>query len=266
HPGYLLRYLPGVTANEMDITPPVSKDKTVDATGQMSLKDNGFYLAPFSSRGPTARNIRKPDVVAPGVNIMAAKSKYPKPTTLHGGYIEKSGTSMAAPFVAGVAALMLDANYARTPANIKSYIRASAQEWGVSGCDFDYGCGLIRAYKAVGYAKTGSIPAGDQWTPKHSRHNAYMTDTVSSKYYTKTISSDAYPFAATLIMYDWSGYNYGVDLDLYVYDPDGNIIAGSSGIYRQDTVSVAPDDLGRYKTRVYKYIGSGRYSLDISEV
>lgn len=54
--------------------------------------------------------------MAPGRNIAAAKAN---PTN---GYVTDSGTSMAAPFLAGVVGLMLDANYALDDAGIKGTI------------------------------------------------------------------------------------------------------------------------------------------------
>lgn len=52
----------------------------------------------FSSRGPTVDGIMKPDVLAPGVDIYSLSSTNSK------GYISQTGTSMSAPFVAGLAA------------------------------------------------------------------------------------------------------------------------------------------------------------------
>jgi hypothetical protein len=59
-------------------------------------------IASFSSRGPTSILELKPNIVAPGVDIRS--------TMPNGGYDEKSGTSMATPHVAGVAALVIQAH------------------------------------------------------------------------------------------------------------------------------------------------------------
>jgi len=72
--------------------------------------------APFSSRGPSRDGRFKPDLVAPGVGIVAARSTPPGTAPGSGGLLELSGTSMASPHVAGAAAVLFGA--APRPLNI----------------------------------------------------------------------------------------------------------------------------------------------------
>ncbi len=238
--------------------------------GQLPLADNGFYLAPSSSRGPTASNKIKPDIVAPGVNIRAASNVFPNSALLHGGYVEKTGTSMSTPFVAGVVALMFDANYLLTPDQIKNMIRSTAEDYGVAGCDIDYGCGRLRAYKAIGFAKTGAIPAGDQIVPTHNRFQRLISDSTPFKSFPVTITApNSIPYSSTLIMTDWSGIvpsipSAPIDLDLFVNNPGGFEIGDSQGVLRQETVVVRPSSTGSYSTVVDNFLGGGFYTLDIS--
>ena len=85
---------------------------------------NGYFLVDSSSRGPVVNGRIKPDIVAPGYNITAAKAG----TTNQ--YTTMTGTSMATPFVSGVVALMLDRCSDLTPAEVKTIIARTAQPWG----------------------------------------------------------------------------------------------------------------------------------------
>ncbi len=112
-------------------------------------------MASFSSRGPTGDWI-KPDVTAPGVQVLAGTTPQPDQTTADNGptgnlYMAIAGTSMSSPHSAGVSALVKAAHPSWTPAEIKSALMTSSvqtvvKEDGVTPADpFDMGAGSIRA-------------------------------------------------------------------------------------------------------------------------
>jgi len=99
-------------------------------------------IAPFSSRGPSACDVSPfPDVAAPGVGIRTSDLTF-------GGifpdsYQNVSGTSFAAPHVAGATALLISAFPDRPVFELETALKESALDLGMSGIDNDYGYGLI---------------------------------------------------------------------------------------------------------------------------
>jgi len=124
---------------------------TLDKKLFLTQPDTGDVMGSFSSRGPnlTAPDILKPDVTAPGVNILAGQTP-DVANGVRGEYFQYlSGTSMAVPHVAGVAALIREARPDWTPAEIKSALmttgrRNIVKEDGATPADpFDFGAGHI---------------------------------------------------------------------------------------------------------------------------
>ena len=97
---------------------------TIDSPGDSRLPitvaslDKDLSLAVYSSRGYTSDGRVKPDVAAIGSSVMAPDAA----TTT--GYTAKSGTSMATPLMAGIVALILEANPDLTPAEVKDTLVA----------------------------------------------------------------------------------------------------------------------------------------------
>ncbi len=77
------------------------------------------------------------ELAAPGVDIYSA--------WFNGGYANASGTSMAAPFVSGVAALVKSKNLSMTPQEIRDALAHNAIDLGDAGKDRRYGFGLVQA-------------------------------------------------------------------------------------------------------------------------
>ncbi|RAS64829.1 subtilase family protein [Lentzea atacamensis] len=129
---------------------PVASPAAADAALTVGAVERDDRLAGFSSRGPRIGDgAIKPDITAPGVDIVAAKAKHGVIGTPVGeGHVALSGTSMAAPHVAGAAAILAAKNPAWSPLEIKTTLMNSAKPHADSGV-FDQGAGRVDVARAV---------------------------------------------------------------------------------------------------------------------
>jgi len=92
----------------------------------------------------------KPDVSAPGTSITSVRG-------IAGGYTVMSGTSMATPHTAGLAAMVLELDKNATNAKVRQWLEDYALDLGTPGKDNDYGSGRIRAYDTINAIKLTPI-------------------------------------------------------------------------------------------------------------
>jgi minor extracellular serine protease Vpr len=122
----------------------------------------GGEITDFSSYGPTIDGATKPEVSAPGNNVVSSISSYTnqfsgtytKTISFQGRdykFAALSGTSMSSPFTAGVVALILQANPYLSPAQVKQILIQSARndEFTLSSGEERFGYGKVDAYHAV---------------------------------------------------------------------------------------------------------------------
>jgi subtilisin family serine protease len=136
----------GPVSQTLGTPAPASEALTVGAT------DRDDHLAAFSSRGPVVGTYHlKPEIVAPGVDIVAARAA----GTLLGDpqnrlYTSLSGTSMATPHVAGAVALLVQQHPDWSAGQLKDALIGSADPIGEDG--FDAGAGRVDIGSSVAEA------------------------------------------------------------------------------------------------------------------
>jgi minor extracellular serine protease Vpr len=136
------------------------------------VSDSGAHrLQGTSGRGPTLDGRVKPDIVAPGHDVVGAMPRnmpnngmiaWPADTHSTGRYTNNGGTSVAAPIVAGIVALMLEANPQLTVEDARRFIQQTAITDAITGIittpNNSWGAGRVNAAAAIG--KMLNIPLG----------------------------------------------------------------------------------------------------------
>ena len=241
--------------------------------------DNGDDLAAFSSRGPTRDGRIKPDLVAPGTNILSVRSQalpaganpgWGAWTKAPGKYMFDGGTSMATPLTTGAAAVVRQ--YLRTvkrranpsAALVKATLLHGAQyrsyrhapPAGSTLYDFAQGWGHLDLQGVLAPA----APVQVKWYDNRSGLN-----TGQSWRWSATVADTSAPLAITLVWTDYPGApgnypNLVNDLDLVVTAPSGAIYYGNDApgqaggkpdrVNNVERVVIPAPEAGRYTIRV----------------
>ncbi|GAB3971035.1 S8 family serine peptidase [Plantactinospora veratri] len=198
---------------EMTVESPSTADAAL-SVGAVGDDDLPPY---FTARGPRVGDTAlKPDLTAPGVSITAAASSTAPSTPPGEFYVANEGTSMAAPHVAGAAAILAQRNPGWTGTQLKSALLGSAQPHDPTPI-FEQGAGrldIARGYDQRLLADPPSLSLGRQQYPHHD--DRVLTRTVT---YTNTGTS-----AITL------------SLELTTRDPNGS--AAPAGMFSLSAPSV----------------------------
>lgn len=140
------------TINSPGIDPVIITVGALNDNNTLARDDD--QVADFSSRGPTIDNYSKPDVLAPGVDIISLRSpnstldKTDRSSRIGEWYTSLSGTSMATPICCGVVAQIIQSDPALTPDQIKSRLLKSSIK--LSNADSNaQGAGVIDAGGAI---------------------------------------------------------------------------------------------------------------------
>ncbi|NMC08131.1 MAG: S8 family serine peptidase, partial [Candidatus Lokiarchaeota archaeon] len=222
------------------VSSPAAADGCIAVGAIDQLKD----VTSFSSRGPSMGRIFKPDVVAPGENIVAAlgnnsflqkyygyfKLTLSGTTNANNDYVALDGTSMATPMVAGAAALILAKYrpYHLAPALVAASLLESAVDLGYDAST--QGMGLINVTRALSFLE--SIKASNNLTslariyPKKLPYAPY--DVISFPGQESTMMVKVLHHGAQSIHFDASAIPAGMQLAISPNTTTLNSAAGAT--------------------------------------
>ena len=188
--------------------------------------DKDSSIAAYSSQGPTEENRVKPNIAYVGSNVMSVAHN------TGDQYTDMSGTSMATPGAAGVAALMLQANPGLSPFEVRNFMQETAEyractymgdPAGIDGCDDNdaqnlvtknrqnnvYGHGEVRALESVlaaaekYYMFDTSLSITIETDPTHDNAHTHLTPKDSIKF-TTSGGIETIQWRSNHIVDDWT--------------------------------------------------------------
>ncbi|MEO6804398.1 MAG: S8 family peptidase, partial [Granulicella sp.] len=158
--GHIITFLTPLSTTEagqlLSINDPGNADLAITVGSTHRQAPHTYGISYFSSKGPTSDGRRKPEVVAPGEKIISAASSQRAALTplpgldgAHFGYIEDTGTSMAAPHVSGIVAAFLSVKreFIGQPERVRELVVQSAIDLGRDP-NFQ-GAGLVDLMKLI---------------------------------------------------------------------------------------------------------------------
>jgi len=226
---------------------------TVVAVAATDANDN---IADFSNAGPGI------ELSAPGNDILS--------TLTGNNYGTMSGTSMATPYVAGVAALIKSANPSMTGEQLRERLAATCDDIGNAGYDELYGHGRINAFRALGGEGGAPAPAPTPGNPTNGDDQFEDNDTMEAS---ALITNGSYDLMGAdedwFVLETNAGFSVTVegnqgDLDLVVLDGNGELIGSSESTSSNEAVS-GTTATGAVIVLVFPYDGQGgAYRLTVN--
>ena len=249
-------------------------DYPADPIKSDKVSNNSSGMVAFSSRGPCDDGRIKPDVCAPGTNVISARSHVSGAGTLWGvynaDYVYSGGTSMSTPLTAGACALVRE--YYRTQKAYSMPTSALMKATVINGArdisPGQYGTGAylevpVRPNSVEGW---GAVDLASILIPSGLREFRYVDYTTGlstggSRVYNYTVNGSMSPFRVTLV---WTDYPAALsanpalvnDLDLTVTTPGGGTLHGNGTTDRTNNVEgvdVTSAATGSYTVTVSGY-------------
>jgi subtilisin family serine protease len=260
-------------------------DYPIDPINSDHVSDDATGMAAFSSRGPCLDGRIKPDIVAPGTNVISTKSSLATDLWSTGGlggglensYIFSGGTSMSTPLVAGAATLVREfyttVEGLTAPSPSAALIKATLLNGAFDMSPGQYGTGSTqeipdppRPNNVEGWGRADLETSIFPTAPKTLRYADITAslNTGESRIYNFDVTDLSVPLKATLVWSDYPGSTVAGgglvnDLDLILIDPSSNRQYPNNASQRGQAAVIAYDDGGA--TGLYIWTAGNRVGV-----